>query len=461
MILLICILFLCLVFYGLYSKRKKVLIGETTRKENNNFLLITLLGLILRCVLAVLFYGFSSDIYCFKMWADELYKYGLNNYYDLGFSSHDYVPGYLYILYIIGFIKNVLGLGYLDTNFLLLIKLPAIIFDLLTSFLVFKIAKEYFNNKASLIFYVFALFNLAFITNSSLWGQVDSIHTFFMVLTLYFMKKDKLFLTGFSFVISLLFKFQSVFIMPVVLFYLVKKTIKTRKYLKNLTIFLSMFIIFYIISLPFSINHILDGELLFPFKIYFFQLGNYNYYTLNAFNLYGLLGLNFVQVSLNKAVNYLVIIIVFLFSIYLCQKAKNEGDFFLISAFLVLSIFTFSFKMHERYLYPFLIMLLISGILNKDKGLIKYYIYFSLLHFLNTFLLLINSDFTFKYGSSGILGVFSFIHMFLYFMFFIKIKNVVIQGKNDSIYLRKFINKKGEEFEDNSRIFVLQEIKRN
>ncbi len=51
-------------------------------------------------------------------------------------------------------------------------------------------------------------------------------------------------------------------------------------------------------------------------------------------------------------------------------------------------IFTFSMKMHERYMFAALAPLLLAAVINKDGRLFLSYIVFSLLQFINTGVLL-------------------------------------------------------------------------
>ena len=94
--------------------------------------LITLaLGLALRFILLYLLpgSGFDADLVSFRFWADDLARNGLGGFYERDFF-HDYTPGYMYVLWVVGTIGRAVG-GIGD-----LIKIPPILADLGLGYLV-------------------------------------------------------------------------------------------------------------------------------------------------------------------------------------------------------------------------------------------------------------------------------------------------------------------------------------
>ncbi len=94
-------------------------------------LIVLALGLALRLILAYLLpgSGFETDLHSFQFWASDLATNGLNGFYERDFF-HDYTPGYLYVLWLVGTVGNALG-GVGD-----LIKIPPILADLALGYLV-------------------------------------------------------------------------------------------------------------------------------------------------------------------------------------------------------------------------------------------------------------------------------------------------------------------------------------
>ena len=149
-------------------------------EKNKNIIFVLLLALILRIFLS--FFGtLRLDQGTFIAWSSILVKDGLKTFYN-GWS--DYLPGYLYVLWFLG----KLNIGVIPQA--VLYKLPAIISDLATGLLIYKIilkdpSARRRNEKWGLIGASIYLFNPAVWANSSLWGQVDSLTALTSILSIY------------------------------------------------------------------------------------------------------------------------------------------------------------------------------------------------------------------------------------------------------------------------------------
>ena len=66
-------------------------------------LVVLALGLALRLIIAYLLpgSGFEVDLGAFRFWADDLARNGPRGFYERDFF-HDYTPGYLYVLWLVG-----------------------------------------------------------------------------------------------------------------------------------------------------------------------------------------------------------------------------------------------------------------------------------------------------------------------------------------------------------------------
>ncbi|HEX9022312.1 MAG TPA: hypothetical protein VF799_00580, partial [Geobacteraceae bacterium] len=97
---------------------------ETGREK-----LYPLLGgaLLLRLALAATTKGYGPDIGTFSAWAGHAAE-GLFSFYSPGYFA-DYPPGYIYVLWLIGKIRVILGIDFGSPAFLLLLKLPAMLSD--------------------------------------------------------------------------------------------------------------------------------------------------------------------------------------------------------------------------------------------------------------------------------------------------------------------------------------------
>ncbi len=140
---------------------------------------ILVIGLVARLILAYLLpgSGFANDLASFRGWASDLATNGLWGFYARpGF--HDYTPGYLYALWLVGVVGNVLG-GIGD-----LIKIPAILADLAIGWLVYGMAQELgVSRRSALIAAAVAVFSPVSWLDSVVWGQVDSFGVVFLLLS--------------------------------------------------------------------------------------------------------------------------------------------------------------------------------------------------------------------------------------------------------------------------------------
>lgn len=141
-----------------------------------------------------------------------------------GFSESigNYNVPYLYFLALF---------SYIPINDLYLIKLLSIAFDVVLAFGMMKLAGVFTNSDArKLSAFLITLLLPTVIINGSMWGQCDSIYTAFAVLALWLVLSDRPKLSMVCMALSLGFKLQAVFIMPVYLVLLFAKKIKFRHY---------------------------------------------------------------------------------------------------------------------------------------------------------------------------------------------------------------------------------------
>ena len=299
-------------------------------------------------------------------WSSSLVNNGFSNFYK-GWS--DYLPGYLYILWILGKIKGIIP----DV---LLYKLPAIIADLGTGFLIYKIVGGYKNNKWGLIASSLYIFNPAVLVNSTLWGQIDSVTSLLSILAIYFVSTN-LFLSGFFLAFGTLIKPQVAFIAPVLLLMMIKNKWKIKKILSYILLSLAVFVLGFV---PFA-----DGENIFGFilKRLAVSSGQYPYTSINAFNFWGIFGFWDKEPGAFPLMIIGVIITLIILGFVLFKVWKKKGWEYLLMIVTFLSSFLFLTRMHERHLLPVFAPLIISVSLIPD--LLIVYIGLSLTYLANIY----------------------------------------------------------------------------
>ena len=146
------------------------------------------LGLAFRAIIAYLLpgSGFRVDIDSFAFWASNLATEGLHGFYDRPFF-HDYTPGYLYVLWVVGEIGKLLSGGPGD-----LIKVPPILCDIALAYLAWSMSRELGASvKAARIAAFLVIVNPVTWVDSVLWGQVDSVGVVVLLLALRELWRDR------------------------------------------------------------------------------------------------------------------------------------------------------------------------------------------------------------------------------------------------------------------------------
>lgn len=329
----------------------------------------------LRIAAALVYKGCDTDMTCFSAWADAVYKNGTHSFYTSG-AFADYPPGYIYILYVLGFLKNVFHVGGAVETFLL--KTPAMICDFLCAAVICRLSRDNFIGKFSALLF---LLNPAVILNSAIWGQVDSVFTFFVLLSLYLAYKKKYYISYFVFAAAAFIKPQSLFYAPILLFAAIDEILSDahmfRALLKHICVAAASVIFVVLLALPFNITAVISQ--------YINTVGSYNYASVNAYNIWTALGLNWHAVTpVISVLGYLSVPLAVIISAVLYFTRRTENRIFLLSALICILIFTFSVKMHERYAYPAIALLLCSYAVSKQKKELLIFIGITAVQVINT-----------------------------------------------------------------------------
>lgn len=321
-----------------------------------NIVVVLFSALIFRLFIAN-FGTLQLDQGTFIAWSNSLVEGGLKNFYN-GWS--DYFPGYLYILWCLGKIN-----AFVPQAQTILFKLPAIIADILTGFLIFKIVTKFSSDQklplggknAGLISSIIYLFNPAIFANSSLWGQVDSLTSLFTIFSIYIFPAN-IFLSSISLAIGTLIKPQAAFVLPAFLYMFVQSNKQNSKKFKDLILFsITGLVTFLLGFLPFNNSSDFIQFMLSRFSA---SSSQYPYGSVNAFSFWGLFGfwkpdnITF-WIGLGLSVFFVVVSTVIVF-----VKKPKAGEY-LIAGLSLLITFLFLTRIHERHLLPAFAPLLVSA----------------------------------------------------------------------------------------------------
>ncbi len=394
-------------FFGIIMYKKASVPTKNFTKDSTLFYIILAIGVITRLVFATLYYGHKTDVTDFLIWSDMVFENGIPSFYPSD-SFTDYPPGYMYVLWVIGFFKNTFSLS--RPISLILIKLPSILADAISAYIIYRYAIV--KKKGNICcLSLLLIFNPATILNSSLWGQVDSVMTLFVLLTILFITEKKLYFAYFTFFISVFIKPQAFIFTPLLIwafFEEMKNYFSFKKLLSHSGVILSAFVMVILLSLPFGLKYVISQ--------YVDTLGSYQYATVNAFNFWAALGQNWVELNkFSSITGGVFLILITLSSFYILYKSKSQGKYFFTGVFLCFSTFMLSVKMHERYCYPALILCLFAFLLNNDLRHYILYILLTAIHFFNTaFILFVYETDPSRYFNCATVIIASFINILLY-----------------------------------------------
>jgi Gpi18-like mannosyltransferase len=342
-------------------------------------------GILIRVALAVTTKGYGPDIGTFSAWAGHAAD-GLAPFYSSGYFA-DYPPGYIYVLWLVGKLRLLLGLSFGAPSFLLILKVPAILADSATVWLLYRLAERHWSGNAAVAVAALYAFNPAVILNSAVWGQVDGCLTLFILLGVLFLERRPA-LSAASFATALLVKPQALIFAPLPVLWFAERLLRRDQHAgADLLVFSGMAITTFCLGiLPFSINEN-PGWIIAKYGN---TLASYPYATLNAFNLFALTGGNFTP--MNERLLFLPYALwgyVFIALIVICAalaalKGKDPSRFWYVPLFLSVSVFVLSAKMHERYLFPALALSLGFYIISRDRWGLLFFAGFSATQFFNT-----------------------------------------------------------------------------
>ncbi len=379
------------------TEEKLVIKPNRTNIFDLGFQLCFVIFFAIRITLAASFEGYPTDMSCWNAWGSRMNQLGASFFYDTDYFC-DYPPGYLYILAVTSRISTLMGLN--DAGIALMFKFPPIICDMVIYYIFFKLGRENYNSKTGLILSsVFALCPI-FWEDSAVWGQIESVLILPLILSFMQLYKEKFTSSVILYVIAVLIKPQGLILAPVYLLAFIESG-DIKKIWKAI---LSGVILFIVICMPFSTAwreyQGIDAFIrainpIWVIGKYITTLSSYAYFSVNAFNFWAMLGLNWVSIAqpqtelLYQILNIAIMVLGVLGTIYLYIKIKDRGSKLCLCAyFIFIFLYTFAFKMHERYIIVPIIFLLLEFIYSKNKKILWLFCGFSINGFINLFYIL-------------------------------------------------------------------------
>ena len=389
------------------------------RKLDNSILWIGLAAaLLIRLPIAATNLGYATDMSCWYGWGARILDSGPFAFYKEGFC--DYPPLYMWILSIPTLISR-----WFDTNAAInqvLFRMPAMLADIALAYGAYRLARKRMSETNSILVALFVAFNPLLLYCSSVWGQIESLFLVPLLLSMLMVGKKKFWQSGIWFGVAMLLKPQALVFIPVMLLPLIYPfTQKGENYGKaaiNLLVSIGVAAaVVYVGCLPAAIG---TGDYLFPYHLYTKSVQTYDYASLNALNFFSLIGMNGKKGSdiwfagLSSGTIGMVMGIgggVGISALYYFLKKKKGGSLWMAAALLGATFCLFSSNVHERYLLPSIILMVVAFIRRPDKRLFVVASGFAAIMTLNLLQVL---EMTWIPSNDGLLLVESALAMLLY-----------------------------------------------
>ncbi|WP_339204392.1 glycosyltransferase 87 family protein [Paenibacillus sp. FSL R5-0636] len=360
---------------------------------------------ILRVWIGLTAQGYQNDMNTFISWGQRMVDLGPGKFYEEGYFA-DYPPGYLYILYVLSAIRGVLGFTQGSGGENLLFKLPAILSDLVLGYFIYQMSRKKLGTGIAFGLMLLFLFNPAVLINSAAWGQADSFFLIFLLLSIHGAANKKFVRSAILFALATLIKPQALIFTPVLLF-----AFYHHRAWKQLGFgALYGLGIFGLLAAPFFWN---NGGLIGIIDLYKSTLSSYPYSSVNAFNLYALtdpmwssLDLTWLGIPYRVWGFIFILVAVAVAAFYSFKKDRLDlTKSYFIGMVLIVVVFVLGTKMHERYMFPALILCLFTYIESRDRRFLSLFLGFSLTQYINVAYTLSHLNADVSPGADGIVLV--------------------------------------------------------
>ncbi len=257
--------------------------------------------------------------------------------------------------------------SYLPVSPLYAYKGLSVIFDYLLAFEAYLFLKQVSGERfKAALGYAIIILSPIVIMNSATWGQCDSIYTFFLVLTVHRLFEKKYRAAFIYYGLAFAFKMQSIFLLPYILYiYITEEDF-------SLLYFLYIPAVIYLTYVP---AFLFGRSLLDPIANYLYLAEFSNDLCMNVSNLWSIGSGDYM--SLQYVAMGMALLILGGVLLFLMEKKVWIKDLQLeLSAWSIWTCVLFLPAMHDRYLYPVEIILILLACL-KNKYIAESFVLFT------------------------------------------------------------------------------------
>lgn len=268
--------------------------------------------------------------------------------------EYEYNCLYMYILCLVSYIKSPFSAMYW-------LKLASVIFDYFIACIIFLIIHHLTgNNRKAILSYAITVIFPTIALNSSAWTQCDSMYTSFLILSLYFILKDKSFPALLCVGVSFAFKLQATFFLPFLIIMWLKGKVKLRHFLiLPIPLFISILPVWLMgRNLSFLLGRYLEQSQAYPNALTVSYPNIYVIFEPNDITKYAASACLLFTVSLFGCLAYYI---------YIQNFRLNADSILLIALFTAAVSVYFLPHMHERYGYIVDLLAIIYGSYNIKK----------------------------------------------------------------------------------------------
>ena len=384
----------------LSNKVKMAKLGKTLSSPIFLFIYVLLAAFAVRFIFLVFTGGMAEELKELGLLALTMAQDGISTAYS---GSLILPSGMLYILYVIGLFTDAVGITAGSAGMAMLIRIPNVIADIVTCYIIFIMLSKHYNYKITSVFTgVYALLPVIF-TASTTWGMSVSIPIACMIGMFAFLLNKNFIGFNALYALSLMFSYSSIILLPLVIALDVYYCVINKKYILPVCITAAVsFIIYYLVALPFAMSAITGvdptGGALLVFTNFFDVIAQNDLITNNSFNFFAIFGLGFASASTALSICVAILMVIFgSLGFYMFYKSNNGVDAIFLGAmsFIVWGVFGIGSKMEymvigiallfvyatlktERRLYTAMSILAITAFINiavlqTNSGFISYY----------------------------------------------------------------------------------------
>jgi len=314
---------------------------------------LLVLGILAAIKLAVMpfFPGFGPDVGSYQAWAGQIVTFGPAHTYQEGYFL-DYPPGYLYALWVAGLIARAVDAS--GNVLRIIVESPAILADFALALLMYAFVRRGSRSAMAFLAMLMVALNPPLLFDTVVWGQSDSVLTFVTLLSIATILGGQYEIAWGLAAIAVLVKPQGLMILPVLGFW----TMLEADFATWIRSGVALIAVAIIGIAPFQIGH----EWNWIIKLYTSTAAYYHETSVNAFNLMALIGgLRQADSGTLAGISYFalgmgLLVPLYGFIAWILWRGCTPTRLLFASFIAIFGFFMVAPRMHERYLYPAIVL---------------------------------------------------------------------------------------------------------